>query len=346
MSRDLDDLDRELVHLLQLSPRISWTDAGHVLGLSATAVAARWRRLVDQGTAWIALQPNTTGPHHVTAIVELTCEPAARAEVAAHLIEDRRVLSIEESSRGGDLVLTVVVADPGRLSAFLLDDLPMRAGVTSLRPSVVVQTLSTGSDWRVGALSERQRAEAERLGVRTPGERPERVRGVPDSPQELTPDLIQLLAVLVREPRASFAELARDTGQAPASVRRRMHALTTGDRVLFRCDVAHVDFGLPITSAYFAQVAPADLPRTIAALRSMPTLRMCLQVTGEHNLIFSMLSPSFDGVAALQATIGRHLPWVRITESRLILRTRKRMGWVLDDDGRPTGRVVPPLVFD
>lgn len=59
-----------------------------------------------------------------------------------------------------------------------------------------------------------------------------------------------------------------------------------------------------------------------------------------------MLSPSIDGVAALQATIGRHLPWMRITESRLILRTRKRMGWVLDDDGRPTGRVVPPLVFD
>ena len=108
-----------------------------------------------------------------------------------------------------------------------------------------------------------------------------------------------------------------------------------------RCDVAHADFGYPVTSAYFAQVAPADMTRTIAGLRSLSMLRMCLQVTGEHNLIFSLLSPSVAGVAALQAALGRHLPWVRITESRLILRTPKRMGWVLDAEGRPTGRVIP-----
>lgn len=334
MRRPLDDVDRSLIHLLQLSPRISWTDAGQILGLSATAVATRLKALVDQGSAWIALQPNTTGPHHITAIVELTCEPNSRAALAEALTDDARVLSIEESSRGDDLVLTVVVADPGALTTLILDELPRRGGVLGLRPSVVVRTLATGSDWRVGALSERQLAEAQRL---------ESAEG--SGSLTSLRDLAPLLEALAHDPRASLSDLARVTGLTPATVRRRVQALLMSDRVILRCDVAHTDFGLPVTSAYFAQVAPADIARTVAFLRSRPGLRLCLQVTGEHNLIFSVLSPSVAAVADVQATLGKHLPWVRITESRLVLRTPKRMGWVLDAEGRPTGRVVPPAVL-
>ena len=269
----------------------------------------------------------------MTAIVELTCQPSARAELLATLVDDGRLVSIEESSRGGDFVLTVMVPDTGALTTLVLDELPLRPGVQTVRPSVVVKILYTGSDWRVGVLSDRQKAEAQRV---TPAD-----GGGPMGPRDLAP----LLDALTPDPRASLADLARDTGLTPATVRGRMHSLLAGDRVVLRCDVAHADFGLPVTSAYFARVAPADIPRTVAGLVSLPTLRMCLQITGEHNLIFSLLSPSVAGVAAVQAALGKHLPWVQITESRLILRTPKRMGWVLDPDGRPTGRVVAPTVL-
>lgn len=334
MGRPLDDVDRSLIHLLQLAPRVSWTDAGRILGLSATAVATRWKALVDQGSAWISLAPNTTSPHHITAVVELTCEPSSRARLAVELIEDPRVISIEESSRGDDLLLTVVVADTGALIAFMLDEIPQRGGVAGVRPSVVVRTLATGSDWRLNALSERQLALVRCLESHVDG-------GGSAEPRDLAP----LLEALALDPRASLADLARETGLTPATVRRRMQALLAGDRVILRCDVAHADLGLPVTSAYFAQVAPADIPRTVAILRTIPGLRLCLQVTGQHNMIFSVLNPSVAAVADVQATLGKNLPWVRFTESRLMLRTLKRMGWVLDADGRPTGRIVPPAVF-
>ena len=44
----------------------------------------------------------------------------------------------------------------------------------------------------------------------------------------------------------------------------------------------------------------------------------------------------------IERTLGEHLPWLRLRDNAINLRTPKRMGWLLDRSGRATGRVVPP----
>ena len=45
---------------------------------------------------------------------------------------------------------------------------------------------------------------------------------------------------------------------------------------------------------------------------------------------------------AVEQLLGDRLPWVDLVDSALNLRTRKRVGWLLDAGGRSTGVVVAP----
>src|SRR5947208_1097930 len=49
---ELSEEDLRLINALQISPRISWTDAAEVLDVHATTLASRWERLRESGAAW------------------------------------------------------------------------------------------------------------------------------------------------------------------------------------------------------------------------------------------------------------------------------------------------------
>lgn len=94
----------------------------------------------------------------------------------------------------------------------------------------------------------------------------------------------------------------------------------------------------------FVRVPPSDLARTVTLLSTLTQLRLMLGVMGEVNLVFSVFGRSVAGVAAFEETLGRRLPWLEHVESLLLLRSVKRMGWVLDEQGRRTDRLVVPAV--
>jgi len=56
-----------------------------------------------------------------------------------------------------------------------------------------------------------------------------------------------------------------------------------------------------------------------------------------------MWTSSLADITRLERPIGERLPWLSIRDSGVNLRTRKRMGWMLDPTGRATGVVVPPV---
>lgn len=336
-----DDVDLQLINVLQESARISWTDAGRVLRLSPTAVAARWSRLEAEGVAWISVHHNAVAPDYLTAMVELGCLPAGRNALVERLMRDGRVVSIDESSRGSDLVLTVVVTDLDALSRFVLDDLEPMAEITSVRSSVVLNAFGTGADWRAGTLDADQLAELRRLRGNNGTDISE-----PASPSDhLPPESWEIAEQLVRNGRLSVAELARAIDRNPATVRRHLAALLATRRLSFRCDIMHNLVGYPVTAAFFARVPSAELAGAVEKLQRLPQLRMGLQVTGEANLIFSVLMRSVNDVARFQHQLGVLVPSIGVMESMVLLRSRKRMGWILDDAGRNTGELVPPVVL-
>ena len=330
-----DELDVQLLNIMQVAPRISWSRAGSILGLSSGAVAARWARMQQAGIAWTAVQPSLTNQGTLSAFIDVWCEPRRRSEVIGHLCADPRVVSIEECSQGRDLLLTVIVRGRERLGTFLLDDLSMMPGVTGSTCRVTTALYSSGSHWRVGALDAQQQREAQKSAPAY-GRR---------AAVDLTPQDRAMVAALCVNPRESVVGLARQVGLNPATARRHLQRVISSGEFTFRCDMAPRFAGWPLSQYLLLRVPPAEMHRLLPALADLPQVRMCLTVTGDANLMLSVHSRTVAELTDIERTIGRISPSIHHVDSILELRTHKQMGWLLHPDGRATGELVTPAVF-
>lgn len=338
MTAELDELDRALIHVLQVNPRISWADASRVMGLSAGALASRWQRLHSEGLAWLSVYPNADGMSYAAAFVELECAQAQRPALAAALCRDPRVVSLEEFAGRRDLLLTVMVPSLAHLSGFLLDDISAMDAVTASRTSVITRTHREGSGWRIGAISDRQEqqiaAQASEFAA---------VEGQVN--RAVAPPDHELITALALDARRSVADLARVLDRPAATVRRQLQRVVAERLVTVRCDVAPEVIGNPVDWSWFARAAPVTKTKVIASIQQISGLRLLASVTGEANLIITVRGTEGSGMAQIEQQIAEHAPGLVPTETMLHLRPHKRMGWLLDRAGRCTGEVVPPAVF-
>jgi DNA-binding Lrp family transcriptional regulator len=299
------------------------------------ALSARWQRLRSAGLAWVTAHPGGTFGHVVVALVEVDCVPGARAEVVRVLCRDARVVTVEESTRGRDLLLTVMTRDLRALTAFALDDLPCIPGVDRQRTYLTTAVHRDGSKWRLDALDpERQAAFAA-------------ASQVTNSAQGVTPppNAWPLIEALAADGRRSAADLARITRRTPATVQRQLNRLLSCGLLSVRCEVAQAVSRRSISCTWAGRVAAADHDRTVAALATLPELRLCASTTGGTNMMITVWVRSLMEVHRLELLLGERLPWLQLRETAVNLRTPKRMGWMLGPDGRTTGEVVAPIAL-
>lgn len=327
----LDELDLQLLHGLQVAPRVSWSDAARILGSTPATLASRWHRLRSQGLAWVTAHPGGNYRHVTLALVEVDCQPGARAEVIEALCADPLVVTVEESTRGRDLLLTVITPGLGLLSSFLLDGLEALPGIARHRCSVATAVHRHGSDWRLDALDPSQE-QAFRAGTR-------RSPASAGPPPAGSWPLIQELA---HDGRASAADLARATDRNPATVRRQLARLLDSEVLSFRCELAAEVSGWSVSSTWSARVPPAEADGIVAALGTLPELRMCLSTTGSTNIAMTIWTRSVADIPRIERLLTERLPSLVLHDTAINLRTPKRMGWLLDDAGRTTGGVVVP----
>lgn len=329
-----DEQDLALLHALQIAPRCSWTQLARVLGASAATVADRWARLRSEGLAWVTVHAGRKLRSVAVGFVEVDVSPPARYAVIEKLCSDPRAVTIEETSTGRDLMVTVLVPDHDTLTRFVLDDLPRIPGVERISTQIATKMHWDGSRWRLDALNRAQQAALQSVVPRhgTPS-----LASVPDAHRPL-------VEALAYDGRRSAAELARIVDRNPATVRRQLGRLLGSAILVFRCEVAQVRSQWPLSCIWFAEVPTEELDRTVTSLTSIPELRMCFSIIGRANLMFQLMVRSPGDLVRLERLMHEKLPWMRLVESTLSLRSPKRMGWVLDDAGRSTGKVVVPSV--
>ncbi|MET9761972.1 winged helix-turn-helix transcriptional regulator [Streptomyces sp. NPDC006372] len=327
----VSERDLELLHGLQIAPRVSWAEAGRILGSAPAALAERWERLHSAGLVWITAHRSGSHRGMVFALVEVDCVPRRRADVVRALCADRRVATVEESTRGRDLLLTVLTRDLADLTRLVLDDMPAIPGLERQRTAVCTAVHRDGSNWRLDALNRYQAQAFAAAAIRpVPGVTP-------------PPNAGPLIDALAQDGRRTAADLARVTGRNPATVRRQLPRLLSSGLIQFRCEVAQSVTTWPISSTWLARVAPADQKRTVDALATLPELRMCASTTGDANIAFTVWTHTTTDLIHLEHRLGTTLPWLTIRDIGINLRTPKRMGRLLTPDGRATGELVPLL---
>jgi hypothetical protein len=114
------------------------------------------------------------------------------------------------------------------------------------------------------------------------------------------------------------------------------------DRIVsFRCEVAKGIFGWPVSATYWVSASPGALETTARNLATLPQVRLCAAVTGGlANLVVTVWLRSLRESQWLEASLVERFPDLSIQERTVALEIPKRIGWRLDEAGRPLG-IVP-----
>ncbi|MBE1460714.1 DNA-binding Lrp family transcriptional regulator [Nocardiopsis terrae] len=334
----LDDVDQQLVHALQISPRADWSLIGDVLGIDAVTAARRWQRMSESGSAWVSVAPGTglSGQGKgCLAFVEVDCVSGALLDVARAFTSLPYVVTVEHVTGDRDLLLTVMMEDVGTLSRWVVGYLDTMEGIRSSRTHVAGAVFTEGSRWRLRALDPKQ---VDRIAQDVPALEP---AGEPDALDR------RLMVALSVDGRASYTDLARTCGSSPDTVRRRVRRMFASRVVQARCEVSRPLSEWPVAVIVWAQLPPDGITAAAQRISSMREVRSCAGVTGRHNLMVAAWSRSVEDAQRFEAELVRTAPQLVVGDRSIALWPMKLSGHLLDQHGFRTGMVpVDPWEVD
>lgn len=332
----LDEADISLIHALQLRPRASWRQLSGALGEGPATLSRRWARLRESGLSWVMAYPSVDGVHgNRLAITEIACAAGRVMPLAQELAAWPMVVTAEIAAREYGVVVTIAGLSQSDLAEILLDRLPRLDGVTGMRTHLVGHFHLGGNQWRIGGLD--PRAAAKIADAPLPATRPERSTAI----NPWADPYRELVDALTEDGRRSAADLARITGRPLSTTRRQLTQLLGSGSLTFRCEVAQGVTGYPVIVQWWCKVPVVQMAASAARLRSEPSVRQVVSMPGSPNLLVTTWNRSVAEAMRIQETLERELAPLTVVDSAVILHQVKRLGWLLDSNGRNTGTFVP-----
>jgi len=329
---ELSEDDLALIQVLQTSPRLGWADAAKVLDVHATTLAARWERLTSSGAAWVTAHLAGDPKQMLLAYVAVDCEMNRRDSVTAELAAVPEIVTVEEAASNRDLMLTVITRSLEEFSDDVITRLKAIEGLTKYQVALCTRLHSSGDDWRLNVLSRSQLATLRTLG--SPA-------GPESAPAARLPEShLDLLPFLARDGRATAADIARALGRHPATVQRQLNRVLASGILSFRCEIAQRYSSFPVTCQWFVNVPAGQHEAAAAQIRTISNVRLSASTTGPTNFVIIMWLHTLADVMTAELALQQKVPGIDIVESAVMLRTVKRVGWMLKEDTTASGAVV------
>lgn len=331
---ELSEDDLALIQVLQTSPRMGWADAAKVLDVHATTLAARWDRLAASGAAWVTAHLAGDPKQMLLAYVAVDCEMNRRESVTAQLAAVPEIVTVEEAASNRDLMLTVITRSLEEFSEKIISRLKAIEGLTKYQVALCTRLHSSGDDWRLNVLSRAQLAALRTLGPQAVPEEAKAAAG------QLPESHLDLLPFLARDGRATAAEIARGLGRHPATVQRQLNRVLASGILSFRCEIAQRYSSFPVTCQWFVNVPAGQHEAAAAGIRTISNVRLSASTTGPTNFVIIMWLHTLADVMSAELALQQKVPGIDIVESAVMLRTVKRVGWMLKEDTTASGAVV------
>lgn len=147
------------------------------------------------------------------------------------------------------------------------------------------------------------------------------------------------MIALARDGRRSAVNLATEIGVSAPTVRRRLDRLIGEQLLSLRCEVAHVLNGWHVTATLWARSPGAAVNNFGRALADQPEVRVCCAITGESNLVVTAWLHGIADLHVFERRLAAQFPALEVTGREVTLHTPKRLGMLLDSQGRRTGMV-------
>lgn len=311
----IDELDLQIIHALQVDPRVRWNALAEVLGVDAHTLARRWQRLVDGGVVWLSAMEGLQR-REALALIEVDSFPGQVVAAARAISALPGVASIELATGACDLFVTLFAQDEDALARFLLDEIGEIPEIRAVRSHLVSEVAKEGSDWTIQALSAAQVA-------RIPAPRAAREA----SAKRIDP----LLATAIREAlqsdaRMSAAELGARVGVSGQRAADALARLREQGRLQLRADMSERFNPYPAVNWLFLQVPAQRLATALDRLVSVPSVQFAASSTGPANLIVAIGARDRRGLLDAEIALTRLVPELDVQNRMTMLRLYRHLG--------------------
>lgn len=310
----LDELDRRLVHALQVDGRASFGRIGEVLGASDRTLARRYRRLRAAGLLRVVGVASARALGQEDWLIRLRCLPAAAAGIADVLAARSDTSWVGIVSGGAEI--TCLTRTSGDLVLRTIPRSPRIGEVTAQR---LLRVVAGAGGWprRLAALTD---AEVAALRAAAPAARaaggPVRLIGADQR-------VLELMAV---DGRVGYAALAAATGWSASAVARRLTDLRGSGALMFEVDVEPRLFGAGKEEMMWLTVAPSALDTAGGALSRHPDIAFAAVTTGATNMIaYVAVADDDDLYERVLLPVGR-IPGVQHIDLTPVARQLSRSG--------------------
>ena len=274
----IDELDGQIIHALQISPRVSFRVIADTVGAPEQTVARRYHRLRRDGALRVVglLDPRVHGD--AQWVVRVHARPDDIPRLAESLVRRPEVTHANVLSGWTELVC-VVRAPLAEGSDGLLQRLPRTTSVLDLDIDLVLHTFGEpGTEPWTAYGHTLTDAQVSRILPRATASPPAR-------PAHPTAEDQPLFDALATDGRAPHARLAEHTGWSTARVARRLAALEAAGTLSYDVDVLPALLGFDVNAMIWLTTAPPHLAEVGARIAAHPEIASVSATSGRTNLM-------------------------------------------------------------
>jgi DNA-binding Lrp family transcriptional regulator len=211
-----------------------------------------------------------------------------------------------------DLMAELTLADAADMPDVVTRVLPSIDGVEHVEARLVLRPFRRAGQWRIQALPDAAAAES----------------AMAQPPAALTDAEQRMVAWLMRDGRASLAELAEQAGVSEPTAQRLLHNMVERRALSFRVEVEPALVGFPVEAVISVQVRPQAVDALAAHLALDPNTRCLFGTSGASQLFWHVLCR--DSLHLWDVVTRRlgELDGVLNSEVGVVMRAHKRCGIV------------------
>ncbi|MBP2322529.1 DNA-binding Lrp family transcriptional regulator [Kibdelosporangium banguiense] len=311
---EIDEIDRALIHALEIDGRAPFSKIADVLGISDQTVARRYRRLRATMAARVVGQTAPWRVGHVRWHVRIKCEPSTSLAVATALARRPDTYWVQMFSGGTEIDCVTESRNPEEPDTLLLQQLPRTPRVTDVSAHSILHVYFNERDYQA-LLDSLTPEQIDALRFR---------RSISNEPVILDAADYRMLAALELDGRASHAELAKVTGWSESTVRRRMDYLRETGALYYDVDIDTAALGFKLQARMWISVPPSELATAGEALTAHREIAFAAATTGTANLLTSVVCKDVPAFYEYLTTKVAALSAIEHMETSPVIRTIKR----------------------
>jgi DNA-binding Lrp family transcriptional regulator len=275
-----EPLDGQILHALQLSPRVSFRRIAAATGVSEQTVARRYSRLRREGVMRVVGLVNPRVYGDTRWVARIRAKPDRIPALAEALVRRSEVTYVNIVSGGTELVCLIHAPVGEVREDVLLQQLSRSTSVLDVSIDLVLHAFGepVTSSWT---------GYGHKLSSEQAGQILGNLAGRASTGQLIIPTAQDgpLLDALADDGRAPQALLAERTGWSPARVARRITALEASGTLLYEVDLLPERLGYHLNAMLWLTVAPQRLHSVGEQIAVHDEIAFAAAVTGRNNLI-------------------------------------------------------------